>query len=412
MAAIGVSLALICGMGVSFSSSGASPKTTPSSLPPSGPGKGTGTVRVGVACSTTGIEPMPECLTTFDAMAAYANSKGGINGYKIVIDNCYLGTSLLNPSLTEKCATKEVTETHDQLLLGRNGGLGVMSVLDAHDVPCLGCVDVEPTFDTAPMSFIYYGWQPDSWVSLIKYSHSNGYTHPAYTTTETTIGSAATAAIKAEYKNLHTTPKSVDAELTAVSFTAQVELLKSEGVDIVYPVLADPSIVTMVKEADAIGYHPAFATDWDSIDQRVEKILAPIGTSNILFSTAPFKTYGVVGSLEKSTVAKYEPSGRTWEWSFVSIWNWIGMEFLFQALEHMSGPATSAKLVAQLRKDTFTSEWLPHSVNWRHTGIGHKYCQIAENTTYIYKLEKGVWKQIGGPYNDPPPFVVTGCGKV
>jgi len=381
--------------------------TSGSSLPKSGPGTGSGTVKIGVMCSNSGPEAEPECISTFNALAAYANSNGGINGYKIAIDNCDPGVAALaNPSLYTQCANKQITQDNDTVMLGLNGPLGVTTVADAHNIPIIAPIDVEPDYDTAPMSFPIYSWQAGAWSALIKYFSTLGLKHPAYTDTQSTIGAAAKAAVQEGYGKLGITPSSVVALLTSVTFQPQVETLQSEGVDAVYPVLADPAIVAMVQEADSIGYHPAWATDWDAYDQRVEKLLGPLGSTASLYTTAPFKTYAEAGQLEKSTVAQYAP-GQSWEFSFISILNWIGMETLFQALEKMSGPATSAKIVTQLQTDTFTSEWLPGSFNWQHTT--GPYCQIASNEAYVDKMENGVWTQVAGPFNAPPPAAVTGC---
>jgi ABC-type branched-subunit amino acid transport system substrate-binding protein len=360
-------------------------------------------------CTSTGPVAEPECISTFNALAAYANSKGGINGYKIAIDNCDAGiAALTNPSLYTQCATKQVTQDGDTVMMGLNGPLGVTTVADAHKIPIIGPIDVEPDYDTAPMSFPIYSWQAGAWESLIKYFSTHGFKHPAYTDTQSTIGAAAKSAVEAGYGQVGITPKSVVALLTAVSFQPQVETLQAQGVDSVYPILADPAIVAMVQEANSIGYHPAWATDWDAYDQRVEKLLGPLGSSSSLYTTTPFKSYAEAGALEKSTVAQYAP-GQSWEFSFISILNWIDMETLFQALEKMSGPATPAAIVQQLHTDTFTSEWLPSSFNWQNTT--GQYCQIASNTAYIDKMENGVWTQIAGPIDAPPPQPVTGCGK-
>lgn len=384
---------------------GSTGTTSSSSLPASGTGSGTGTVRVGVQCSSTGYAAEPECISTFNALAAYANANGGINGYKIAIDNCDTSTELTNPSIGAECATKQVTEDGDDVFIGLNGPLGEESVMEAHGVPLLAPIDVEPEQDTSPISFPVYAWQAGAWTALIDYLSTHGFKHPAYTNTDSTIGAAAVAAVNYGYKKIGITPKSVVALLTAVSFQPQVETLDSESVDSVYPILADPAIVAMVQEADSIGFHPAWATDWDAYDQRVEKLLGPLGASANLYTTAPFKSYAVAGQLEKSVVQKYAP-GQSWEFSFISILNWIGMEFLFQALEKMSGPVTPAKILHQIRTDTFTSEWLPGPINWRNTT--GPYCQIASTQAYIFKMENGVWTQIYGPFN-APPAPVTGC---
>jgi Periplasmic binding protein len=391
----------------SSSTSSSSTSTSSSSLPASGPGSGSGTVKIGVMCPGSGPDAEPECISTYNALAAYANSKGGINGYKITIDNCDPGiAALANPSLYTQCANKQITQDNDTVMMGLNGPLGVTTVADAHGIPIIAPIDVEPDYDTAPMSFPIYSWQAGAWSALIKYFSTQGLKHPAYTDTQSTIGAAAKAAVQEGYGKLGITPSSVVALLTSVTFQPQVETLQSEGVDAVFPVLADPAVVAMVQEADAIGYHPAWATDWDAYDQRVEKLLGPLGSTANLYTTTPFKTYAVAGALEKSTVAQYAP-GQSWEFSFISILNWIGMETLFQALDKMSGPATSAKIVHQLQTDTFTSEWLPGSFNWQHTT--GPYCQIASNEAYVDKMENGVWTQVAGPFNAPPPTPVTGC---
>jgi ABC-type branched-subunit amino acid transport system substrate-binding protein len=379
--------------------------TTSSSLPASGKGTGTGTVRVGVQCSSTGYAAEPECITTFNALAAYANAHGGINGYKIAIDNCDTSSELTNPSVSAQCATKQVTQDGDIAFVGLNGPLGVTPVAQAHNIPIISPIDVEPDYDTSPVSFPVYAWQAGAWQALIDYLSTHGFKHPAYTNTDSTIGAAAVAAVQDGYGKIGITPKSVVALLTAVSFQPQVETLYTDGVDSVYPILADPAIVAMVQESDSIGFHPAWATDWDAYDQRVETILGPLGSSASLYTTMPFKSYETAGAAEKSIVAKYAP-GQSWEFSFVSILNWIGTEILFQALEKMSGPATPAKLLAQLHSDTFTSEWLPAPVNWKNTT--GRNCQIASTEAYIAKMENGVWTQIYGPFN-APPAPVTGC---
>jgi ABC-type branched-subunit amino acid transport system substrate-binding protein len=384
---------------------GSTGTTGSSSLPASGKGTGTGTVKIGVQCSSTGYAAEPECISTFNALAAYANANGGINGYKIAIDNCDTSSELTNPSVGAQCATKQITQDGDVAFVGLNGPLGVTAVAQAHSVPIISPIDVEPDYDTSPISFPVYAWQAGAWQSLIDYLSTHGFKHPAYTNTDSTIGAAAVAAVNYGYKKLGITPKSVVALLTAVTFQPQVETLSAEGVDSVFPILADPAIVSMVQESNAIGFHPAWATDWDAYDQRVEKILGPLGSSASLYTTMPFKSYETAGSLEKSTVAKYAP-GQSWEFSFVSILNWIGMEILFQALEKMSGPATSAALLTQLHSDSFTSEWLPAAVNWQNTTGPN--CQIASTEAYIAKMENGVWTQVYGPFN-APPAAVTGC---
>jgi ABC-type branched-subunit amino acid transport system substrate-binding protein len=340
-------------------------------------------------------------------MAAYANSSGGINGYKIQIDECDVSSSLTNPSVDGSCATKQITQDGDTVLLGLNGGLGVTPVADANGVPIISPIDVEADYDTAPMSFPTYAWQAGAWEALIQYFSTHGFKSPAYTDTQSTIGAGAKSAIQAGYSKVGISTKSVVALLTAVSFQPQVETLQSQGVDSVYPILADPAIVAMVEEADAIGYHPAWANDWDVYDQRVEKLLGPLDAKAGLYTAAPFKTYAESGQLEKSIVQQYAP-GQSWEFSFISINDWIGMEILFQALEKMSGPATPAKVAQQLRTDSFTSEWLPSPVNWKNTT--GTFCQIASTQAYIDKLENGVWTQIGA-VDAPPPQAVTGCHK-
>jgi ABC-type branched-subunit amino acid transport system substrate-binding protein len=388
-------------------SAATSPSTSSSSsLPASGPGTGSGTVTVGVQCANTGEAAEPECLTTFHALAAYANSNGGINGYKISIDDCDISNAQATPTVTGTCADKQITEDHDMVLVGLNGGLGVTPVADANSVPIISPIDVESDFDTAPMSFPVYAWNTGGWTAIAQYMVKIGLTHPAYTNPQSELGAETIGAVSAAYKALNIPLKQVNASLTAVSFQPQVEALKAEGVDSVFPVLADPAIIAMVQESAAIDYHPAWASIWDSYDQRVEKTLAPLSSSNNLYLSAPFKPYETAGQLESSTVAKYAP-GQSWEFSFISINDWIGMEILFQALEHMSGPASSQKILGQLNTRSFTSEWLPAPVSWTNTT--GPLCRLASADTYFYKLESGKWTYVSGPTPTANVPAVTGC---
>lgn len=376
-----------------------------SSLPASGPGSGTGTVKVGVQCAPGGLAAEPECLSTFNALAAYANANGGINGYKISIDQCDISTAQSNPSVSGTCGTKQVTADGIDVMVANNGGLGLASVLNAHNIPDISPIDVESDYDTSPISFPIYAWNTGGWTALAQYLAGAGFKHPAFTNPQSQLGAESIGAITAAYQKLGLPLKQVNASLTAVSFQPQVEALQSEGVDSVFPVLSDPGIAAMVQESNAIGYHPAWATIWDTIDQRIEKLLGPLGSSNKLYADAPFKSYAEAGQLEQSTVQKYAP-GQSWEFSFISINNWIGMEILFQALEKMSGPATPAKILQQLKTGSFTSEWLPHPVSWTNTT--GPLCRLTNTSTYIFKMESGVWTQIGGLINAQPQ-AVTGC---
>lgn len=389
-------------------SSSASSGAAAQSLPTSGPGTGTGTIKVGVQCQPGGYQPSPECLPTFQAAAAYANSNGGINGYKIEIDNCITSTDPTDVAASAQCLTKQITQNGDQVIIGLNGGVGDTAILDAHNIPVINPIDVEPEFDSAPMSFPIYGWQASAWGTMVQYLATQGIKTPAVTDTQNTIGAAAKQAVIDAYKSLNITPKVVPALLTAVSFQPQVELMQSEGVDAVYPVLAPASTVAIAQEADAIGYHPAIGTIWNAYDQKDEKTLSTAGAASKIYTTAPFKSYDSdTGNLLQSTVNKYAPSAG-WDFSFQSIVNWIGMEILFQALTKMSGPATSANIVTQLKSQTFTSEWLPKSVSWNNTS--GPSCQIAGDTAYVFQLVNGKWSQVGDTY-DVPPGTVANCGK-
>jgi ABC-type branched-subunit amino acid transport system substrate-binding protein len=421
VACAAVVVAVIAGCGSSASSQTASPPSSTagssavsspstggsagtSSLPASGPGTGSGTVKVGVECASSGKNQNPECLQTFNALADYANANGGINGYKIEIDNCDVSTAGATPSVTANCATKQAVEDGVDAIVATNGGIGVTPVMEAHNIPIIAPIDVDTDFDTSPVSFPVWSWEGADWGGLIQDAVQNGLKKPAYTNPESAFGASPIASIKQGYAKYSITPSQVSAPLTAVSFQSQVLSLKSKNVDTVYPLLPASSIVAMVKTASAINYKPQWGVVWNTYDQRIEKILSPLSSSASLVTAIPFKSYQTAGGQMSSVVQKY--SGKSVDFSYLSIDNYVGMEMLFQALSHMSGPATSQKILSQMGTQSFTSEWLPAPVSWS-TSHG-ALCRIASTATYIMKMENGAWTQAAGPNNiDIAP--IAGC---
>jgi len=344
-AAIGVALVatLVAACSSSKTKSGGG---TPSSAATSGssaaisPATGSPVTIMIMAVKNTPVLAQQEQFDAAQARVDYLNDHGGVNGHKLVLEQC---DTKLDPNAEQTCLNKAVSDKVSAIV-GSTILFSSFKNLETAKIPLIGAQGITPSQLQSPIAYPFgsiFAW----FAGMVAMAKSDGVKTISVDYLQTASAQFSDGVVLDRAKSLGLTAKTnLGTALTTTDYTADAATLTKDNPDGVIVVGSTGTAPPLIKAIKAGGYTgKIYCLSADFTEQNLATFKDALEGVRVSNAAMPLDNNSDPGvQAYKADMAKYEPSSKQDENGELG---WSGVEMFYQIMKSATA-FTGADVIA------------------------------------------------------------------
>jgi branched-chain amino acid transport system substrate-binding protein len=344
-AAIGVGLAaaLAAGCSSSKNKSGGNTSGAPAGAGSSAPissATGSPVKLMIMAVKNTPVLAQQEQFDAAQARVDYLNDHGGVNGHKLVLEQC---DTKLDPNAEQACLNKAVTDKVSAVV-GSTILFSSFKNLEDAKIPLIGAQGITPSQLQSPIAYPFgsiFAW----FAGMVQMAKSDGVSNVAVDYLQTDAAKFSDGVVLKQAEALGITVKTnLGTALTTTDYTADAATLTKdnpEGIIVIGSTGTAPGLIKAIKAGGYTGKIYSLSADFKEEDlSTFTDVLEGVRISNAAMPLDNTSDPGV--QAYKADMAKYMPSSKQDENGELG---WSGVEMYYQIMKNASA-FTGADVIA------------------------------------------------------------------